>query len=161
MADIPYVKFQRGTPEAWEKLSKPSSDTLYFISEKNEEYGRLYLGNKLIAGTTIGDLSDLIISDDLADGDMLVYNKETQKWVSSNATSVLKNSKLIRVMVPATETTDGLAGYVPQPIAGQEHRYLSANGGWETVTATLSDEDKAEMVATVKETVEEMTWGEF
>ena len=45
-----YVKFMRGTPEAYARLTKKDTDTLYFISEADASDGLLYLGSKLISG---------------------------------------------------------------------------------------------------------------
>lgn len=45
-----YVKFLRGTPEAYARLPHKDSDTLYFIYEEDESTGILYLGSKVIAG---------------------------------------------------------------------------------------------------------------
>ena len=50
MPTAKYVKFQRGTPTAYAALTNKNSDTLYFISNPNEKFGTLYLGEK-----TIGD----------------------------------------------------------------------------------------------------------
>jgi hypothetical protein len=32
-----YVKFRRGNPDAYEKLVSKDEDTLYFISDKNDD----------------------------------------------------------------------------------------------------------------------------
>ena len=48
-----YVKFRRGTPEAFQLILKNNAaelDTLYFIYEDDKAVGELYLGSKLIAG---------------------------------------------------------------------------------------------------------------
>ena len=46
-----YVKFLRGTPVAFNNLTKKDIDTLYFIAEKDSSVGKLYLGNICISGT--------------------------------------------------------------------------------------------------------------
>ena len=46
-----FVKFVRGTPEEFEALPRKNGNTLYFISKKDSTVGKLYLGQKLIAGT--------------------------------------------------------------------------------------------------------------
>ena len=45
MADIlaNYVKFLRGTPTAYAALTTKDKDTLYFITEKGQKVGRIYL----------------------------------------------------------------------------------------------------------------------
>ena len=52
MADITfnYVKFMRGTPEAYENLAVKANDTLYFVLNTGDAVGKLYLGETLIAG---------------------------------------------------------------------------------------------------------------
>jgi purine-nucleoside phosphorylase len=55
---INYVKFLRGTPTAFAKLSQKDNDTLYFISEANSKRGSLYLGEKLIS-ESVANLEDL------------------------------------------------------------------------------------------------------
>ena len=55
---VNYVKFIRGTPTAFAKLSQKDNDTLYFISEVNSKKGSLYLGEKLIS-ESIANLEDL------------------------------------------------------------------------------------------------------
>jgi len=85
-----YVKFLRGTPQAWEAQTNPNPDTLYFICEAgaNVETGRLYLGNKLIAdGTTnsisnLSDLEDVLIQNgvNIANNSLLIYDNTLHKW---------------------------------------------------------------------------------
>ena len=57
MADIltNYVKFLRGTTNAYNALSSKDPDTLYFISEKDQKVGKLYLGDILVAGNVTSD----------------------------------------------------------------------------------------------------------
>ena len=43
-----YVKFMRGTPEAYVSLKVKDNNTLYFISETDALTGKLYLGAKEI-----------------------------------------------------------------------------------------------------------------
>ena len=46
-----YVKFRRGTLEAFKNLgNRIEQDTLYFIYEEDESTAELYLGSKLISG---------------------------------------------------------------------------------------------------------------
>ena len=73
-----YVKFMRGTPKAYEMLlaspQKPNIDTLYFIYDDDAAQAKLYLGEKLIAGSgsstnvgelVLGDLTDISLSTEL------------------------------------------------------------------------------------------------
>lgn len=84
-----YVKFLRGTPNAYANCEK-NIDTLYFISEKDSKECKLYLGEQLIAGgstsggegsgiTTLAELKDVLLSNLKADS-FLVY--KDGKWVN-------------------------------------------------------------------------------
>ena len=55
-----YVKFYRGTPAAFDALVTKNTDTLYFITEKDKNTGKLYLGNVLIASSANIDNSSTI-----------------------------------------------------------------------------------------------------
>ena len=116
-----YVKFLRGTPAAYAAITK-NDDTLYFISEDNAASGKLYLGNKLISGstsvaTTLGDLSDVLISAGVTSNSLLVYDGVQEKWVSKTLAETFDLT--IADMVGATASTNGVAGYVPAPQAGE------------------------------------------
>lgn len=95
MALANYVKFLRGTPEAYKKLgNRADPDTLYFIYEEDSNQGILYLGTKKIAGggtdgvienITIDNLSDVILnSADLTDKSFLTYNESENAWVNTS-----------------------------------------------------------------------------
>ena len=81
---VNYVKFMRGTQTLYNSLATKDQDTLYFVYESaNAETGKLYLGNKLISGSSsnpsgdisINDVADIIVNNEtLADGDLLVYD---------------------------------------------------------------------------------------
>lgn len=84
-----YVKFMRGTPEAYANLKIKDNNTLYFISEADEPIGKLYLGTKEIIcdnnvnlKISLGDLEDISLGDAslLKDGDVLVFNAESGIW---------------------------------------------------------------------------------
>lgn len=78
---VSYVKFQRGTQDAYNKLSEADridDNTLYFIYPKdNSTVGKLYLGERLISG------GDIVLSaaslDDLAD--VIVAGAETNSFL--------------------------------------------------------------------------------
>jgi hypothetical protein len=86
-----FVKFVRGTSAAFKALgSKVDSDTLYFISDTGENSGSLYLGKKLISGgssdnvtvfTSLSQLEDVVI-ENLENKDLLVYDKDSDKWIN-------------------------------------------------------------------------------
>lgn len=84
-----YVKFVRGTPEAFAKLEDKSKDTLYFISRNEDTKGLLYLGSKLISGDSgegssaeisLSQLKDVFISQELTEKSLLIYDGEN--WVN-------------------------------------------------------------------------------
>lgn len=94
-----YVKFVRGTQSAWESLKAQNqiyNDTLYFIYENTgSSTGTLYLGTKQIGGgdgqsaapVSIGELSDVILTSDLANRDILVYNGTA--WVNTTVEDII------------------------------------------------------------------------
>ena len=141
-----YVKFLRGSIRAWENLqntpSQINDDTLYFIYENsaNTTEGKLYLGKKLISGTGSGIGSTINLTDianvdidgvTLSDCQILVYNETTDKWQNADLSDII--STAISTMVGATDQTDGAAGYVPKPLAGDQNKFLKGNGTWATV----------------------------
>ena len=93
---INYVKFQRGTLQAYETLKasgRLDDNTLYFIRTEDEGgVGRLYMGNNLISGGDIvlqsaklNDLEDVITSGANTNS-FLVFNGE--KWVTKTLEEV-------------------------------------------------------------------------
>ena len=198
-----YVRFIRGTPNAWHNLAKKDDNTLYFISEKDADSGYLYLGEKLISGgggsgidaTILGritalekrgdkdtdilkDLKDVELSSKITDGSSLVYDAGKKKWVnkvvSGGGTTVAgaenlddlndvsltmnisdgsvlaydastgkwTNTKITqpKVMVGATEYTNGESGLVPRPIFSDAELYLKGDGTWSNPTEALEVE---------------------
>lgn len=142
-----YVKFLRGTPAAFDKLSTKDKDTLYFISETDATSGLLYLGNKLISGgsasdiseCSIGDLKDVIIdSANITNNSLLVYDWATKTWVNKSIDEVV-----VSIMTGATASTDGSSGMVPAPKAGEQDKFLRGDGTW--ANAGMTDEEKAEL----------------
>ena len=144
---VNYVKFMRGTQALYDNLTTKDQDTLYFVyADANAEKGKLYLGNKLISGSSsidgevsISDIADIVIGENLSDGDVLVYNEYTQKWEAHPITEAIGMS----TMIGATATDDGVAGLVPAPSAGDHLKFLRGDGTWVEVTGTISDEDLA------------------
>jgi hypothetical protein len=62
MAINKYVKFVRGSSEAFSNVINKDIDTLYFITDTDSEKGSLYLGNKLISGiSSLHDLENILI----------------------------------------------------------------------------------------------------
>lgn len=127
-----YVKFLRGTPEAYNRLAKKDVDTLYFISEPEAATGMLYLGSKLIAGgisgdLTLSDLKDIALSESITDGQILVYDSENG-WVNANL------DEIIGVFGGAGVDHAGLPGLVPAPAPGQTDAFLKSDGTWSNIT---------------------------
>ena len=140
-----YVAFTKATEAIWAKMnpSQRLDNTLYFIVDSAEDtIGKLYLGNTLIAdggGLTslaLGDLSD-VVYEAMQAGDILMYDMVTGKWKNTNFAKEVGD--LIKVFKGATETEDGLAGLVPQPISanGDLNKYLKGDGTWSNPTEVL------------------------
>ena len=127
--NINYVKFIRGTPTAFEKLSQKNSDTLYFISESDSKVGSLYLGEKLIS-QSISSIQDLenISFENLQDKDLLSYNSNTNTWINKSVIDA------IGLMTGASNKAQGGAGLVPAPGIGQEGLFLRGDGVWAVPT---------------------------
>jgi hypothetical protein len=125
MSTTPYVKFFRGTPTAFENLLTKNEDTLYFISVKGEKTGKLYLGEKLISNNinSVADLEDILLSE-LAEGHLLSYDSEQQKWVNKSVLDA------IGLFTGATELEQGTNGLVPAPGAGMQDAFLRGDGNW-------------------------------
>ena len=153
---VNYVKFMRGTQALYDSLATKDQDTLYFVYESaSAETGKLYLGNKLISGSSsnpsgnisINDVADIIVNDEtLADGDLLVYDPTAGEngegaWVNKPVAEALQ----IPVMTGATASSDGISGLVPVPVAGDQLKFLRGDGTWVAVTAELSPQDRADI----------------
>lgn len=87
---LSYVKFQRGTPTAYAALRNKDEDTLYFVSNPSDDFGILYLGERIIGGSSGGSeaaysnlaqLKDIDLSG-LEDGFILIYSADRKKWVA-------------------------------------------------------------------------------
>lgn len=147
-----YVKFTRGTLEAYQKLSQKQGDTLYFVWDE-EGNTSLYLGEKLVSSggdTTIDlenfsidSLKDVMISQSLTDKSLLVYqvngDKEGQ-WID-----VSFNDKQLR-FVGATSDLSGQGGFVPAPEAGLTNYYLRSDGTW----APVLDEETQQKIDSIE-----------
>lgn len=137
-----FVKFVRGTQEAFDALVNKPDDTLFFIYEDNNSAtGTLWLGDMQIGDGSVASLSDLI-TDVVADGDLLVYNEAESKW------EPLPIEDIVGDMQGATAANAGRAGLVPQPSAGDQSRFLRGDGTWASVSnseITNIDEDQFEL----------------
>ena len=89
-----YVKFQRGSEQAYNNLAVKNQDTLYFVYNGSDSTtAKLYLGNKLLSGigegtgiTSLSALEDVLITGTPAAGSFLVYTDG--KWVNKSVSAV-------------------------------------------------------------------------
>lgn len=140
-----YVAFTKATEEIWGKMdpSQRLDNTLYFIVDGiDDEVGKLYLGNALIAdgnGLTslaLGDLSDVTYGL-MQHGDILMFDMSSNTWKNTSFAAEIGN--LIKVFEGATEEKDGLAGLVPQPVSANNdfNKYLRGDGTWSNPTEAV------------------------
>lgn len=139
MALANYVKFRRGTPDSYTALTVKDPDSLYFISEQNALQGVLYLGDKLISGsisasTSLNDLSDVLLGNNVSANSLLIYDGTQQKWVNKPFSEIFNEitGSLIE-MEGARSDRDGLAGIVPQPLAGDQNKFLRGDATWAVI----------------------------
>lgn len=131
-----YVKFLRGTPEAFAKLKHKDNDTLYFIYEEDELNGELYLGSKLIAGAdcscdesstnTLAGLRDVLLGENIDYESLLVYDSNAAAWINKPLEDL--------IFMGATEHSAGIVGLVPAPKLGQVDLFLRSDGTWAAPT---------------------------
>ena len=89
-----YVKFQRGSEQAYNNLAVKNQDTLYFVYNSiDSTTAKLYLGNRLLScigeGTGVTSLSaleDVLITGTPPAGSFLVYTDG--KWVNKSVSAV-------------------------------------------------------------------------
>ncbi len=132
-----YVKFLRGTPNAYQQATK-DPDTLYFVSEENADHGVLYLGEKLISGgisssTTLEDLEDVLIGAGVTAGSLLYYDGD--KWIDKSLADIFEI--IVGPMVGASATQDGKTGLVTAPKKGEQSLYLRGDATWADPTAGI------------------------
>lgn len=144
---VNYVKFMRGSQALYNSLATKDQDTLYFVYENvGDDHGKLYLGNKLISGSSsnpsgdisISNLQDVLFDNNLADGDFLVYDEAEEKWVNKPLAEALN----VPIMRGASASADGATGLVPVPVMGDQLKYLRGDGTWAAVEAQLSEADR-------------------
>lgn len=159
---VNYVKFMRGSQELYNSLQTKDQDTLYFVynndqaNDIGEPVGKLYLGNRLISGSSssaggtisISDIQDILLDNNLADGDFLVYDEAEDKWVNKPLAEALN----VPVMRGATADAAGVSGLVPVPAAGDQLKFLRGDGTWVEVVGSLSPED-LQTIADLEEAV--------
>ena len=132
-----YVRFYRGSPEAYANVIK-NNDTLYFVYSSDSDKGSLYLGDRLISGnvSNITDLEDLIITQ-LQDKQILQYDKGQSAWVNKSIIDA------IGVMVGAKKNAQGSIGLVPAPGIGEQNLFLRGDGVWASPGASSPTDNKS------------------
>lgn len=151
-----YVKFRRGNPEAFKNLTEKNSDTLYFIYEEDEKYGELYLGSKLISGTSNGTgnitslkaLTDTLITEGLNIDSFLIYDIAQGKWIDKPIDDILT------AFVGTAGDRPGITGLVPAPEVGKGNYFLRGDGEWAEVVVA-SDVKIYQTIIGTNETPEE------
>lgn len=129
-----YVKFVRGTPAGWNSIITKDSDTLYFISEEGSSNGNLYLGSKLISGntassiTSLNDLTNVLVSNNIPTDAILAYDSASGNWVDTSLNNIL--TTILTNFEGATADANGSAGLVPAPQLGQQNMFLRGDGNW-------------------------------
>ena len=89
-----YVKFQRGSEQAYNNLVIKNQDTLYFVYDgQDATRAKLYLGDRLLSGigegtgvTSLSQLEEVLITGTPAAGSFLVYSEG--KWVNKSVSAV-------------------------------------------------------------------------
>ena len=129
---VSYVRFLRGTPNAYRNLSVKNQDTLYFISEVNATEGVLYLGDKLITGLDASNINIALenLSNVIWDGGegQILVSDDSGHWEAQDPRDLLES--IVEEMVGATAAQDGKAGLVPQPKRGDQTKFLRGDGTW-------------------------------
>lgn len=129
---VSYVRFLRGTPNAYRNLSVKNQDTLYFISEVNATEGVLYLGDKLITGLDASNINIALenLSNVIWDGGegQILVSDDSGHWKAQDPRDLLES--IVEEMVGATAAQDGKAGLVPQPKRGDQTKFLRGDGTW-------------------------------
>ena len=94
---VNYVKFQRGSQEAYDALKtagKLDENTLYFIySADNSSVGALYMGNRIISGgditiasASLDDLADVIVTG--SGTNSFLVKDESGNWIAKSLENV-------------------------------------------------------------------------
>lgn len=152
---VNYVKFQRGTIAAYERLKtrgEIDNNTLYFIYSADEpSKGILYMGDKLISSGDISigaerlsELKDISLAD-LSDKVILQYNSLTQKWEVSDFKTAAEEAgvgnKVEKIELLDGETVEqALVRTFPNPKAGNmgiinDVIYFYDSDEWHTLNA--------------------------
>lgn len=90
------IKLVKGSSEAFKNLKIKDPNTFYFISESNEEQGKLYLGSKQITCdfngiTKLEELLDIELPSVLINEQILAYNVNNEKWTVYQIEDLIKS----------------------------------------------------------------------
>lgn len=120
---INYVRFQRGSKEAYKALKDANQldpNTLYFIKATGSSVGALYMGEALISGgdtiftsANLDDLADVIVTN--AATDSFLVKASDGNWVAKNLNDVItlikenlgdiaSSAQVFQVVLNANET---------------------------------------------------------
>ena len=91
-----YVKFIRGSEDAFKQIVTKDSNTLYFVTNsENPNVGSLYLGSVLIGGgsgaegVSLGDLTNVIEATAEDNQSLLYYDAEQESWVPKTLEEII------------------------------------------------------------------------
>lgn len=157
MANYSFVKFQRGTLAAYNNLRTKDPDTLYFIyADTNNQYGSLYLGDKLISGgevsvvsSSMSDLTDTQLSD-VQDGQILIYDSSVNKWKNFDLATAIENAGIktgvtVNNITPDEGETDAEAlEDISNPVAGDiafvgDNIYIYDGSEWREIAGVQEE----------------------
>lgn len=80
-----YMKFAKGTLDAFQKLASKDPNTVYFVVDLKTNKSTIYIGDspivdeKTLLGFNLSDLND-INTENLKDGQVLTYDQKTKSW---------------------------------------------------------------------------------
>lgn len=131
-----YVKFVRGSKSAFNALQNKADDTLYFIYDSaDKSTGSLYLGSRLIGGTgsaagsSLGDLKDIVIST-IGDKQILIYNENNQSWENGSISDIISVDD--KSIVKTTVGTLSLKNFATAEIKSLAYKKEDGDLGWIT-----------------------------
>ena len=127
-----YVKFQRGSQAAYDKLVKESrvdENTLYFIyPEDNNTVGKLYLGARLISGgdvvlsaASLNDLAD-VIAEEVKVNDFLVAEEVTDAEGNKTVAWLNKSLDYVANLIKNAMGEIAAPAQVFQAVRAPEHK---------------------------------------
>jgi hypothetical protein len=117
---VAYVKFFKGTTDAFKVLGTKDSNALYFITNEDGSEGRLYLGavpivcdsvkkDELV--TKLTDLNDISLPTPLEDEHLLTYDTANEKWTASHIEDLLVSILNTKVLTLDTNNNLTLVGF--------------------------------------------------